>query len=175
MTTIREFAEGPWRREHGSKPEMDPFTEDDALMEAQILDVHLNTLQSRAAILFELRLALQLREGNTGLLVAEGVTRFEWHASQRNTARTAWTVVGSAPRSADGTLEMRLGVLPQAGLLLRARSVAFYSGDVEDLLEIPDYGTASASELASMTAQWDSKFVPLHAVFVDPNPFAGQE
>lgn len=174
MTTIQEFAQGPWRREYGSKPEMDPLTEDDALMEAQVLDVRLDALRSRVAVLFELRLALQLREGNTGLLIADGVTAFEWDAAPRKTARTAWNVVGSVARAAGGTLEMRLGMLPQAELLLRARSAAFYSGDVAVLLEIPDYGEASDSELDAKLAQWDSDFSPRHAVFLDPEPSGGQ-
>jgi hypothetical protein len=175
MTTVREFAEGPWRREYGSKPEMDPLTEEDALIEAQVLHIQLDALHSRAAVLFELRLALQLSEGNTGLLVADGVTEFEWRASTRDTARTAWNVVGSAPSAAGGIIEMRLGMLPQAELLIRARSAAFYSGDVGGLREIPDYGTASESELASMLAYWDSDFAPLHAVFIDPNPSARRD
>jgi hypothetical protein len=173
MTTIQEFARGPWHREYGSKPEMDPLTEDDALMEAQVLDVQLDALRRRVAVLFELRLALQLREGNTGLLIADGVTAFEWDAAPRATARTAWNVVGSVARAAGGILEIRLGMLPQAELLLRARSAAFYSGDVPGLLEIPDYGEASDSELVARLAQWESDFSPYHAVFLDPEPSGG--
>lgn len=173
MTTIRDFARDPWRREYGAKPEMDPLTEDDALMEAQVLDVQLDALRGRVAVLFELRLALQLREGNTGLLVADGVTAFEWSAGPRETARTAWNVVGSVPRAAAGILEIRLGMLPRAELLLRATSAAFYSGDVPGLVEIPDYGEASEPELGSMLAHWGSDFSPRHAVFVDPDPLGG--
>lgn len=174
MTTIQEFARGAWRREYGSKPEMDPLTEDDALMEAQVLDIQLDALRGRVAVLFELRLALQLREGNTGLLVGDGVTAFRWDAAPRDTARTAWNVVGSAARAEDGMLEIRLGMLPQAELLLRAKSAAFYCGDVPGLLEIPDYGEASESELSAELAQWDSNFLPFHAVFLDPEPSGGQ-
>jgi hypothetical protein len=65
---------------------------------------------------------------------------------------------------------MRLGMLPQAELLLRATSAAFYSGDVPGLLEIPDYGEASDPELGAKLAQWESEFLPLHAVFLDPEP-----
>lgn len=174
MTTIQEFARGAWRRELGSKPEMDPLTEDDALMEAQVLDVRLDTMRGRVAVLLELRLALHLREGNTGLLLGEGVTAFEWDAAPRDTARTAWSVVGSVAHAVNGILEIRLGMLPRAELLLRAKSAAFYSGDVPGLLEIPDYGEASESELSSKLPQWASNFSPFHAVFLDPEPSGRQ-
>lgn len=174
MTTIQEFAEGPWRREYGSKPEMDPLTEDDALMEAQVLDVRFDALRSRVAVLFELRLALQLREGNTGLLIADGVTAFAWDSAPRKTARTAWNVVGSVGRATGGSFEMRLGMLPQGDLLLRARSAAFYSGDVPGLVEIADYGEASEPELYAKLARWESDFFPSHAVFLDPEPLSWQ-
>lgn len=174
MMTIQEFAQGPWRREYGSKPEMDPLTEDDALMEAQVLEVQLDAMRGRAAVLLELRLALQLREGNTGLLIADGVTAFHWDASPRDTARTAWNVVGSAARAKDGIFEIRLGMSPRAELLLRARSAAFYSGDVPGLREIPDYGEATDSELMAKLSQWGSKFTPYHAVFLDPGASDGR-
>lgn len=165
---IRELAEGRWRREFGAKPEMDPLTEEDALMEAQILQVAHDVLRGRAAILFELRLAMQLREGNAGLLIGEGVTVLEWRAASRGAMRTAWTVVGSIPKVESGLVELELNVLPEAELVLRASGAAFYSGNVPGMLKVPDYGTVSDSELRSMTAGWDSEFLPLHAVFLDP-------
>lgn len=166
MSTLRNIARDAWRREYGSKPEMDPLTEEDALLEAQVLDIEIDALRSRVAILFELRLALQLRDGNTGLLVLDGVTAFDWHAEPRATARTAWNVVGSVPRVAGGMLEMTIGMLPRADLFLRAKSAAFYSGDVPGLREIPDYGDASDTELHAKLAHWDSPFTPVHAVFL---------
>jgi hypothetical protein len=48
-------------REYASLPEMDPLTEDDALQEAQLLDVRFDALRSTVGLLFELRTALQLR------------------------------------------------------------------------------------------------------------------
>lgn len=171
--TIGEFGRGPWRREYESQPEMDPLTEDDALVDAQVLDLRLDALCGRVAVLFELRLALELREGNTGLLIADGVTAVGWDAAPRDTARTAWNVVGSVVRSTSGLLEMRLGTLPQAELLVRAKGAAFYSGDVPGLAEIPDYGEAPDSELGARLARWESSFRPLHAVFYGSDPSDG--
>jgi hypothetical protein len=161
------LARGPWRRELGSKPEMDPLSESDALLEAQVLDVHVDALRASVAVLLEMRLALQLREGNTALLVARQVTDFVWRAERRATARTAWNVVGSEASVSGKSLELRIGLLPWGEMFLRAGSAAFYIGDVPGLVEIPDYGLASESELNLMIAHWDSEFVPLRAVFLE--------
>ncbi|MFV0462523.1 MAG: hypothetical protein ACK5MP_04905 [Nostocoides sp.] len=74
---------------------MDPLTESDALQEAQLLDVQLDAVREQLALLFELRMALQLREPDTGVLVARGVREFSWTAPPRSSLRTAWSVGGS--------------------------------------------------------------------------------
>lgn len=54
MITIEDLLlpDSGWR-EYPSKPEMDPLTEDDALQEAQLLDVRFDALRSTAGLLFE--------------------------------------------------------------------------------------------------------------------------
>ena len=79
-------------REYAGLPEADPLRESDALQEAQLLDVRLDAVRGQVALLFELRMALQLREPNTGVLVARGVREFGWTAPSRSTQRTAWGV-----------------------------------------------------------------------------------
>jgi hypothetical protein len=69
---------GPELRQYASQPEMDPLTEDDALQEAQLLDVRFDALRSTVGLLFDLRMALQLREPNTGVLVVSGVRELSW-------------------------------------------------------------------------------------------------
>ena len=146
---------------------MDPLTESDALLEAQVLDVRVDALRASVAVLLEMRLALQLRGGNTGLLVACQVTDFVWRTHRRATARTAWTVVGSEPSLSDGSFELRLALSPWGELVVRAGTAAYYGGIVPALVEIPDYGLASESELDSKIASWNCVFVPGHAVFLD--------
>lgn len=48
-----------------AKPEMDPLTEVGALQEAQLLGLKFDAVSGVAGLLFELRMALQLRETNT--------------------------------------------------------------------------------------------------------------
>ncbi len=159
-------------REYASKPEMDPLTEDDALQEAQLLDVRFDALRSTLGLLFELRTALQRREANTGVLVARGVRELSWSAGQRATPRTAWTVGGSVTSNADRLFSLDLGMWPPPGAQLRvvSESAAFFAGDVPGLEGIPDYGSDDEAEIRANLAAWSAEFVPVHAVFLDPAP-----
>ena len=156
-------------RRFASKPEMDPLTEDDALQEAQLLDVRLDALHLTVGLLFELRMALELREGNTGVLVAHGVRELSWTAGPRTTDITAWPVGGSVVRNENRLLRLEMGMWIDAQLKLVAESAAFFSGDVPGLDETPpDYGQDDEATIRANLAGGYSAFVPLHAVFLDP-------
>jgi hypothetical protein len=162
----------PQLRRFAAKPEMDPLTEDDALQEAQLLDVRFDALRSTVGLLFELRLALQLREGNTGVLVGRGLRELSWTAGSRSTHRTAWTVGGSLPRNESQLFGLQLGLWPNARLVLRAESASFFVGDVPGLDRIPNYAEDDDATIRAHLASWESEFVPVHAVFLDPEPAA---
>jgi hypothetical protein len=159
-------------RRFGAQPEMDPLTEHDALQEAQLLDVRFDAARSTVGLLFELRVALQLREANTGVLVAHGVRAMSWSASPRSTARTAWNVITSAPRHAERLFGLSLVTTPRAQLELSAESAAFFVGDVPGLDRIPDYLEDDEATIRAQIASWHSKFNPVHAVFLDAAPVA---
>lgn len=89
----------PALRAYASTPEMDPLTEEDALQEAQVLDVRFDALAGVVGVLFELRQALQLQEANTGVLVAHGVRELTWSGPSRDTTLTAWSVGSSVPQA----------------------------------------------------------------------------
>lgn len=175
MITIEDLLRPDRRwREYASLPEMDPLTEDDALQEAQLLDVRFDALRSTVGLLFELRTALQLREANTGLLVARGVRTLSWTSGPRSTERTAWTVGGSVTRAAGGLYGLELGLWPAPGaeLDLVAQSAAFFAGDVPGLDRIPDYSDDDELTIRSQLASWHSEFEPVSAVFLDAAPMA---
>jgi hypothetical protein len=158
---------------------MDPLTEDDALQEAQLLDVRFDALRSTVGLLFELRTALQLREANTGVLVARQVRELSWVAERLHYGdepppmnRMAWTVGGSIPRNEDRLFGLTLGMWPGAQLELRAESAAFFAGDVPGLDRIPDYTEDDEATVRAQLAGWGSEFIPLFAVFLDPAPAA---
>jgi hypothetical protein len=152
---------------------MDPLTEEGALQEAQLLDVRFDAMSGIIAVLFELRLALQLREGNTGVLVARGVRELSWEGRQRSAALTAWSVGSSSPSAENGLFGLSLVMWPHPGarLSLIAEAAAFYAGDVPGLPEVPpDYGQGDRRAVFSEVANWSSPFEPTSAVFLDAAP-----
>jgi hypothetical protein len=173
LITVEDLLQPDERwRDYASQPEMDPLTEDGALQEAQLLDVRIDALRSTVGLLFELRTALQLREANTGVLVARGLRELAWSAGQRSTPRTAWTVGGSVTSNADRLFSMTIGMWPTPGAQLRivAERAAFFTGDVPGLERIPNYGTDDESAIQANVAGWSSRFSPVHAVFLDSAP-----
>jgi hypothetical protein len=164
------LSEEPALHRFAAQPEMDPLTETDALQEAQLLGIRFDAVRSTVGLLFELRLALQLRAANTGVLVAHGVRQLAWTASARMTVRTAWNVVASTPRCADRLFQLSLWTSPDGELGLTAESAVFYVGDVAGLDEIPDYIDDDDATIRDRIAGWHSTFTPVHAVFLDPAP-----
>lgn len=171
MITIEDLLRSDDRwREFSAQPEMDPLSEDDALQGAQLLDVRFDAVHSAAGLLFELRVALQLREANTGVLIVRDVRELSWTAEPRSTARTAWTVLGSRPEARDRLFGLRLDARPAALLSLQAGSAAFFVGDVPGLDRIPDYVSDDEPTVRANLANWHSNITLVHAVFLDPAP-----
>lgn len=163
----------PELRQYASLPEMDPLTDDDALQEAQVLDVRCDPLSGVVGILFELRQALQLREANTGVLVAGGVRELHWEASARDTTLTAWSVGSSVPRTKGSLFHLSMTLWPAPGALLSlvAESAAFFVGHVPGLaIWPPDYTKNDRSSVRESIAAWDTDFDPTAAVFLDAAP-----
>jgi hypothetical protein len=171
MITVEELLSPDEQlRRFAAQPEMDPLTEDDALQDAQLLDVRIDAVRSTVGLLFELRVALQLRAANTGVLVAHGVRQISWSAMPRSTTRTAWNVIESRPRCADRLFGLTLRCWPEGHLELSAEEAAFFVGEVADIgATPPDYG-GDESTIQAGLAGWQSSFKPVHAVFLGPAP-----
>jgi hypothetical protein len=151
---------------HDGHPEMDPFTEADALQETQVLDLRFDALRSSIGCIFELRSALQLRAANTGVLVAQKVHTFAWTSDSRSTDATAWTVITSTPRLENRLVQLDLEIIPEASLRIVAEVMAFYVVEVPNLDDAPpDYGVGGARARTDL-AGWRSTFLPVHSAFL---------
>jgi hypothetical protein len=149
---------------------MDPLAEDDALREAQLLDIRCDATRTTLGLLFDLRTALQLEEGNTGVLVGHGLRELAWSAGARVTAFTAWSVMTSAPRWEDGLLSLRLGMYPRADLDLVVERASFHVIDIPGIGETPpDYGSDEDTVAAGLP-NWQSHYVGIHGTFADSAP-----
>jgi hypothetical protein len=137
-------------------PVVNPLSGADLFQEAQLLDMRFDALRMTAGLLLEQRIALQLREANTGVLIGRGVTSIEWSARPRSTPLTAWNVVASSIVGGDEIVELRLGLFPEAELVICAERIEFYDCEVDGIGGIPDYGDDTVSIHASL-ASWDSQ------------------
>jgi hypothetical protein len=153
--------------EVGHAPVMDALSEADALQEAQLLDVRVCALTSTVGLLFDLRMALQLRTANTAVVVGRGVQDFSWSAEHRETARTAWNVAGSEPAGGD-LFSLSLAFFPRARLRLVSERAEFYVGEVPGLDPTPpDYGVDDEARIEAGLAGWTSTFELVQAAFLD--------
>ncbi len=111
----------PERRSYAAMPEMDALTEEGALQEAALVDVRFDVVESTLGLLFDLRLALQLRMGNAGILIGrEASACMAWWPAPLARDR------GLDPTTRLGHLSLRLGFAPDAELLLETASAEFY-------------------------------------------------
>lgn len=174
MMSVEDLLWSPWPSLTESRPEMDPLVEVDALQEAQLLDVRVHALSSTVGLLFELRTALQLREGNTAVLAVHGVREFTWLAEPRHYGMTAWSVVSSEPKSDGRNFSLGLGFMPQSRLRLVAANAAFYVIEVPGLdEEPPDYSGDDEAIIRTRLASWGTPFSPVQAVYFDPSKMNG--
>jgi hypothetical protein len=141
MMTIEDLLRDTLAGAELAMPAMDPLREADALQEAQLLDMRIAAATSTVGLLFEMRTALQLREGNAAVLVGYQARALDWSVAPRQ-GMTAWTVVGSQPSNEGLTLDF----YPAARLRLAAERAAFFIVNVHGIGDAPpDYMNDSAA------------------------------
>ena len=120
-----------------ARPEADPFTEEDALQEAALVDVRINALSGRS------RSPLRSRRRPRASSRLHGDTHRTGHRSAqlgpdpRPRGPIWYTVVGSTSQVEGDCLTLALDLLPDAELRIRLRSGTFYVGDVPGLCRRP--------------------------------------
>lgn len=147
--------------------EIDPFHQEDALQEAQLLSVRFDAVTGLAGLLFEMRQSLQTRGVNTGVLVDRGVSELAWSGPSRSGGLSAWPIGSSVTHRRAGLVRFELGMWPAPGALLslNALEAHFYLGNVPGLAATPpDYTEVLPSEVSGQIADWNSSFVPVGLV-----------
>lgn len=149
-------------------PEMDALTEADALQEAALVDVRLSPLDNSVGLLFDLRGALQLQDGDTAILIAREVARVSWHAEPRR-GRTWFATTRSVPDTSEGRFVLELGFVPDAKLTVEAAGAELYVGAMEGVDgPPPDLVTDADAAVRRSMPRWDAAFEPVAATFLDP-------
>ena len=140
-----------------SPPEVNPLVEQDALLEAQVLDVRLDAMRGVLGVLFELRVAMLMRESNVGVLVASGVEDFRWVVEPRRTGLTAWNVLASSVEQEPAGLRFSIGCYPDAEMSLRARSLVYLNCHADEIGEVPPDYTGDVEMVRASVVRWESE------------------
>lgn len=136
--------------------ESDPFTDEEALEESQVLDVRFDAVHGRLGVLLELRVAMGFTEGDTALLVLHDVESFSWRADSAGPRRVREVAAVAADRS-QGRLRISLEIDPGDALTCSASHGDFYVLEVEGLEEAPpDYTGHDEDAIQDGLAQWHS-------------------
>ncbi|WP_166902416.1 hypothetical protein [Mycobacterium sp. DL440] len=136
----------------------DPLSEEDALLEAQILEVRYDGIRSVLGVALEMRLAERITETSTALLVARNVIHYSWNQTDRRGERTAWTIISSTPLRTESDFTLELKTSPGGSLSITTNSASLYSVRINGLegTAPPDYGSPNYAAIRRGIANWTS-------------------
>ncbi|WP_375431493.1 hypothetical protein [uncultured Friedmanniella sp.] len=145
--------------------EMDALTETGTLLEAALLSASLDPTTGDARLLFDCRGALQLRNGNTAVVVVKNVSEFRWHASPRR-GSTWHAVMSWIPSPHPAGLAITAGLTPDADLQIVGLAGEFYVGNIlGGDKPPPDFTSSTPAEIRRGLASWTSEIDVVGASF----------
>lgn len=153
---MNSFAGEPQARDEGGIAMRSPI-DLERFTEFQLLDFRMNCRRQIAGILFEGRMALDLDEGDTGVLVAREVVEFQWESEVRVSSSTAWNSITAEISDSGDLLALEMEFMPVAKLRILARALGFFEVKADRLsgIGIPDYA-ASENEIKSALVDWET-------------------
>ncbi|WP_370614484.1 hypothetical protein [Mumia sp. Pv 4-285] len=146
------------------RPEVDPLVDADAMEEAQLLDVRIDALRRTVGLLFELRVAMNLRHSDVAVVIAHGVRDFAFEPHRWYPKLTAWSVGIWTPSASNEYFNLEFGMDPDADCRLVADRACFYGVEVPGLpANPPDYTTYDDDLIRSGLPSWQSQFTLVNA------------
>ena len=150
-----------WSALPGIRADENPLHVEDALREAQILDVRCECVTQCVGILLEMRMAFSGGENRAALLVGQGVTELDWKCSREQSDDDAylfgmaWNVASSLMTQYGTLLKLELDCIPNAGLSVTARGFEYYLAEIPGpILALPDYTEGSDDTVRSNLPDW---------------------
>lgn len=138
--------------------EVNPFEFEESLLEAEFLDVLIDSRRQTAGVLLEFRTAMQFRDGIAGLYVARGVKRLSWKSkpSGRNRIR-AFTIGESQAVKRGNDIEFSIIALWDLSLSVLSEEAEFAVLDVPGMTTTPpDYTEPDIPAIEAALPAWDS-------------------
>lgn len=144
-----------------------PFSSDDVLSGAQILEVRHDILRSSLSITLELRVSEYDWQACAGLITAFDVTNYVYSQDLHNNGLVAWTILSSITERLKETLTLQLSGTPAFSLKFTAGQAAFYSAKIEGMegLPPPDYTAADAIHVETKIPNWDAQIHDVKVAF----------
>lgn len=165
---IEDFLGSPERILLPEHAEVDALRCPGALEDSALLDVRISGVWPRAWLLFDCKGALDVRQGNTAVLVAHGLRTISWKSDGDPPGRLNRAVGIWQPTVGNSEWHLQVSLWRNVTLELTARSAEFYVGNVPGGDDPPpDFGTATDDEIRAGLADWSSEFEPEYATFVD--------
>jgi len=165
---IEDLLIWPGRKSLGGQPESDALREEDALLEAALVDVRIDAINSTAWLLFDLKGAINLEIGNTAVVAVHGVTDLQWESDPKG-GRSWCSVMSWMPEVVQGMFVIRAQMLFGPLLQVRGKEAEFYVGDVPGGDDAPpNFSSASDKEVREGMVQWPSEFESISTSIVGP-------
>ncbi|MBL1079598.1 hypothetical protein JK358_34860 [Nocardia sp. 2] len=110
-----------------------PLLVEDLLLEACVLDFRYVPQTSSVGVLLDLRTALQIDEGNTGLLIVENTLKMAISIDKPHGAMVS-TIVGSVPDTdTPATYGIEIACMPAAVITIAGQRALFHVGNVDGI------------------------------------------
>ena len=165
---LSDFLYSPQRHDHRGSPDGDALREQDALVDAALLEVKFDATLMSLWLLFDCRGTLHMDDGNTAVVMVHQVTDFRWSGTPFGQRR--WRSVASwSPVLNDTTFSATLKVLNVGAtapdtLYLTGTCGEFHVGDIPGGDDAPpDFTSAADEEIRAGLASWNSPFTPIHS------------
>jgi hypothetical protein len=164
---IRELLTSPTRLSLAASVETAHLLHEGMLEEAALFDIRLNAVDATAWLLFDCKGALQIRRGNTAIVVLRGVRSLEWNTPAL--APRMWQrVAGWRTRTEAGGERSLALALEVAEVRAVFKAAEFLVGDVPGADDAPpDFADATDGEIAERLQSWESPIVNVMASFFE--------
>jgi len=154
--TLEEYFVSPPRLV--KPPDSKVLWHEDALAEADLLEVRQVLGSATVGLLLDLRQALQIREGSAAVLLVRGVTAIEWQSATTQSGRLAWKIIGSLPLDSEG-FSLETSFIWPATLSIKGRRAELYVGNIAGLSAAPpDYVHDDDATICADLPSWTRPF-----------------
>jgi hypothetical protein len=152
MPIISEFLYNSFAGQINTSLLLDPLNEEDVLLEATLLSTMGWMLNDSFAFLFDLRTAMYMGQGNTGLLIARKVLEVKFSPFQPKNFYYVW-MVGTSKVTAEGQY---YSINLDDQIHVKSLEVEFIAGTVDNIGEVANSIDDGLNTYLEITPNWNS-------------------